>query len=426
MTWETGLSLAAIGVVLVAIMLFWNAGLACYRYDSPARRRLRITLLLGGGGSLLLAGSLVLGVVFDGNVLGVFIVLFIVLLFVALAFLLSWLQFRTSRRQSLVWVLAAAAESGVPLHDAAHAFADENAGDKQSRNLSMLLHAGAPLPAALKMANVALPIDSQIAVDAGHRLNLLGPCMQRLLADSHGAEDLVREAIERIWYALALAVFTGTVGFFLLVKIYPVMAVMSSEFGIANSSATFYAGFSEYWVWPLLLLAAAAMPLMALSFVGGLYYIGLLPPNFPGVGVLARRLDSARLLRVLSVASDNKKSLQESLRVLTLFYPRLTIRARLHQAGMMVSAGTNWITSLKSQGLITESDAAVMESAQRAGNLSWAMNDLAATSTRRFCYRLKILSSFVFPIIACCAGMVVLFFALGVFGPMTAILEALI
>ncbi len=426
MNWETGISLVACGLVLVATMLFWNAGIVCGRYDTTSRHMLRRNLMIGGGAVLLAAVVLFVTAACGGDIAAIVVLLFLLCALAAVGFSLSWLQFRASRRQSLVWTLAAAAEKGVPLHDAAYAFADENSGDKQSRNLSLLLHAGAPLPDALRMAHIALPLDSKLAVEAGFRLRLLGPCMQRLLADSHRTEELVREAIERIWYLLALVFVTTVVGSFLQHKIFIVLSTMAAQFGLANPTAGFFGGDSAAWGLSLLLLGVVTALMVMVSAFGGLYYLGLLPTNSPGLGLLARRLDSARMLRVLGAASENEKSLQETLRVLTLFYPRHSVRAKLERAGLMVSAGGNWIVSLMQHGLITAADAAVMESAQRAGNLAWAMDDLASTATRRFSHRLRLIMSVVFPVLTCLAGMMVLGFVLAVFGPLVKIIEAMI
>ncbi len=147
-----------------------------------------------------------------------------------------------------------------------------------------------------------------------------------------------------------------------------------------------------------------------------------MPVIFPAVGFFARRLDNARLLRVMAVSLEQGKSLQQTLRILTMHHPRETVRRRLRVAGAMVSQGTHWIDSMKTAKILTGTEANVLRAAHEANNLSWAMHELAATGSKRFAYRFRTVLAFIFPILACLVGLVVLLVGYTVLQPIARVI----
>jgi protein transport protein HofC len=83
-----------------------------------------------------------------------------------------------------------------------------------------------------------------------------------------------------------------------------------------------------------------------------------------------------------------------------------------------VQQGDDWCESLARHNLIKPADEAVLQSALRAGNLGWALRQLAGSQRRRFAYRVQTLSQITFPPVVIIAGIVVAVFVVGCFVPL--------
>src|SRR4051794_6557259 len=73
-------------------------------------------------------------------------------------------------------------------------------------------------------------------------------------------------------------------------------------------------------------------------------------------------------------------------------------------AGRGVRWGGDWLDVLRAEGLIRAADAAVLDSAQRAGDLAWAFREVAEGAERRLNYRLQALSQALFPAVVLAVG----------------------
>ena len=87
--------------------------------------------------------------------------------------------------------------------------------------------------------------------------------------------------------------------------------------------------------------------------------------------------------------------------------------------------GCAWHESLYRHGLIRKSDLAVLQSAERAGNLSWALRELADSNRRRLAYRLNAALQLLFPPAVLCFGAAVLFIVVAMFLPLIDILGSI-
>ena len=77
----------------------------------------------------------------------------------------AYRKYMAGERRALLWALAVAAEKGIPLEQAARAFADERSVQIGARvsHLADFLESGVPLPAALALTRNALPSDALLA-----------------------------------------------------------------------------------------------------------------------------------------------------------------------------------------------------------------------------------------------------------------------
>ncbi len=123
----------------------------------------------------------------------------------------AYRKYMAGERRALLWMLAVAAEKGIPLEQAARAFADERSVQIGARvsHLADLLESGVPLPAALALTRNALPSDALLAARARRRNGPNGPgpadvdgvqrALRSLDADDHGGILLHRRPL---WWSV--------------------------------------------------------------------------------------------------------------------------------------------------------------------------------------------------------------------------------
>ena len=294
---------------------------------------------------------------------------------IAAIILMMFTRYLSLERRSLLAVLAAAAGKGIPLEQAARAFADERVGSLARgrrgdwRNTwkraflcpkhSGWRESGCPPMRWSPLAWARRP----------------DRCPRRWTR-SRGSGDLdttLRSILEKCVYLCAVAVILLGILVFLMLKIVPIFDKMFQEFGLelpAMTQLLIYVSslFVQYWfvLFPFWLL------LMFVLGIGLLYYVGLLPRDVPGVNRLALRSDGALVMRALAWGVRKGVPLETVLGLLAQVYPRSGIRTRLQAAGYRLQSGAHWCDSLRTENLIRPVDQAVLKSAERAGNLAWA------------------------------------------------------
>ncbi|MCI0361900.1 MAG: type II secretion system F family protein, partial [Planctomycetaceae bacterium] len=162
------------------------------------------------------------------------------LIVIAVVVLMSIDRYRHGEHRALVWTLAAAAGRGVPLPEAARAFADETQDDTAARALvlAQTLEQGSPLADAATKARLRLATPMRVAVRVGQALGMLGPAMRQQLDDSTEADATLRTVISRLYYLWAVVVILTSVLTFVMLKIVPVFQKMFEEFGLELPAMT--------------------------------------------------------------------------------------------------------------------------------------------------------------------------------------------
>jgi type II secretory pathway component PulF len=124
------------------------------------------------------------------------------------------------------------------------------------------------------------------------------------------------------------------------------------------------------------------------------------------------------VLRALSIGVEHRQTIQGTIQHLAANYPKYYIRARLERAGRLIDQGQAWYDGLASEGIIRRGEAALLQSAQRAGNLPWALNELADGAVRRLALRLRVWLDAIMPLIVLVLGALVLFIWVALFSPL--------
>lgn len=373
---------------------------------------------------------LVLGGLFGGLV-GVMGFYSLGIAFVAIGVLLMCAgALKQHEHRSLLWTLALAAGRGIPLPDAAAAFADETQGDSGLRAAALAdnLRLGMPLDQATRKARLRMSTSTRLAIRLGTSLGLFGPALKQQMLDSQNSEQVLTGMLGRIYYLAVIGMVGCFIVVFMMLKIVPVFAKMFDDFGLKLPSMTeriidlsnwFVAsGMGIGAVWLLFFLVVVLA-------VGSLYYIGALTRNLPLVAWLCRRFDSAVILRSLALVVERGYPIPRALRILAEHYPLSRVGRRLHFAVNDIEAGAAWLTTLRKYRFLQAAEVAVLQSAERAGNLPWALAELADGALRRQVYYLQAWYNIAFPLVLLVFGFFVAMFVVGLFMPLIVLITGL-
>jgi type II secretory pathway component PulF len=328
---------------------------------------------------------------------------------------------RHNERRALLAMLAACASRGIPLEQAARAFAEERADDTGLRTarLADALERGAPLPKALKDSRNPLSLDAQLAAGLGWQIGGLGVALGSAVEFREEFDLHLRGGIEKFLYLCWVVAFGAMVATFIMIKIVPAFAEMFAEFdfelpkltvliiNLSNVAVKYWYLFTP--LYNVILLAALLTPF---------YYIGWLSWEPPGLRRLWRRVHMAWVMQSLALVVRRGRPMLEGLQLLAMNYPREYIAARLHAAAARAAGGEHWAEALRSQDLLRSADAAVLQAGERAGNLAWTLEELSEAHLRRMSYRLRAATAMLFPGLVLLLAVPVFLFAVGLMLPL--------
>ena len=331
--------------------------------------------------------------------------------------------------QALLSSIAVAAEKGIPLPEAVLAFADEvnSASARRALWLVQALQQGVPLDQALSYGWIKCSTSARMAVRIGCSLGALGPALRNQAEAAEELETLVRPMFTRWIYLLTMLLSAEAVVAYLMIRIVPVFDQTFREFGLelpalTRSLISLSRAVVDYaWI-PLWLLTMAA----GLACLAGIAsYIGWLPRNAPLVNRMFRRYDGAIVLRSLALVIRRGQPLHGSLRLMADIYPLGIVRTWLSKASTAVEGGQDWCDALRKVRLIDRTDAVVLRAAQGAGNLPWALDEMAESLLRREIYRWQAWYNIVSPAVVLLMGGFVGYICVSLFLPLVHIIKGL-
>jgi type II secretory pathway component PulF len=355
------------------------------------------------------------------------------LLIIGVILLMALDRYRRGEHRALVWTLVSAARCGVPLPEAARAFADETQDDTGARALVLAqsLEQGMPLSTAASTARLRMAAPMRVAIRVGETLGMLGPAMRQQLDDSTDTDAALRTVIARLYYLCAVVLILTGIMMFVMLRIVPVFQKMFQEFGLELPVMTkVVINVSNWYVhygWFMSAPVTLALALLALAGTvwGGLYFIGWFPRDLPVVWRLFKRYDGALVMRGLALAVRRQVPIHHALQLLVDAYPIRRVGLLLAGVTAKSQKGSSWQTSLAATGLISRADAAVLAAAERADNLPWALEEMADSAIRRQAYRLQLALHCLYPVAVFVLGSVVAFFVIGLFLPLVSLIQGL-
>lgn len=329
-------------------------------------------------------------------------------------------RYQSAERRSLLWMLMLAAERGIPLETAARAFASERNDQIGVRvmNLAEYLEAGLPLALALKRARLPFPHSVSLAAELGQQTGDLSGALRRVLDRTDESEVIATNAAEKVFYLVFLVLFGLSMTIFMMWWIVPRLRAILEDFSVETPPAThFLIGLSnflhDYWA----LVLPAVVFLLILLWRSLSYYTGFSPRYLPGMSS-SWRVDRSVIMQWLAHAVRRNRPLPEMMRLVAGYLTRRGLRRKLEWAAKRIQQGADWTDSLRTAGLIRKSEAAVFRSAERAGNLAWALEEMAQSSLRRSAYRLRAAINLAFPAATIVLGAYVLLVALAILSPL--------
>jgi type II secretory pathway component PulF len=415
-----GLVAVLIGVALLCVVRIIASPLEL-RGDEP---ELLVLVILGW---TLLSSGVAAGVLF------VCIVLLGPLgLIIAVAALLTvgmaLLRHRRAQQYSLLTTLAASAERLMPLAPAVEAFAEERRGltGRRARYLAALLRSGESLPDALARTPWLLSRQNQVTIRVGQESGMLAAALRDVVQAHELHTPLWNQTVGRALYLCGLILFACCVVAFMMVKIMPEFQKIFDEFDAELPHVTEVLINVTHVVvisWPvsalLFLFLVLAFMLLCVQYIAGARW------SIPLMNRLTRRLDTAVILESLALAAERNVAFSSAIETLARWYPRGAIRKRLKAVHDAVKAGTEWAQGLAEQDLIRPVELSVFQAAGRAGNLSWALREMADSNRRRLNYRLYSVVQVLFPLAIVAIGLVVMTYVVAYFLPLISLIQNL-
>jgi len=409
------------GFVLLGIAVLFSLRLFYRAHADDPQDALHVTLTV--------AGRTMIAVGFMEAVL-LFLSFFGILLAVVgcVVLVVSLLRYRALRRASLLTVMATATRKWMPLTPAVAAFAGEWRGGFGYRvqGLANLLAQGVPLGDALRRVGGLASGRALALIDVGTQTGTLSGAL-----DAAARLYAPREAPNKALAALAYFLFLGLTGtgilIFVMLRIVPELIKIFEDFYAELPGMTLaLIDVSEFvvnnplaWI-PLGLLT----PLVAGYIV--LRYLGAITWDPPLIDRLTRRLEMSALLRMFAVVVEAGRPMEIAIASLAQRWPRYSVRSRLRRVLADMQVGGDWCESMRQHGLLTVTDAALLQSAARVGNLAWAMRETAAGTERKISYHVAAWLQVAFPVVVLFFGGVVLLIVVGLFIPLVALIEKLV
>jgi type II secretory pathway component PulF len=334
-------------------------------------------------------------------------------------------HYRAAQKRNLFSALALAVEKQMPLAPMALAFAHEQEGGFADRAyaLAQKLEAGASLSDAIVRSSRTLPPEAALAAHVAAESGDLPGAFSATTYNSVFDRTLLRPVMLRLIYVFpAMLIFLA----YMKIKIEPSMAAIFRDFDtdlpLLTRGVMGLTGTAGTMITTFFLLMVAMIVLTVLAW---LQWRGTLQPRLPGLKRTINWVDMGAVLRVLALAARSNRPLPNVLHAISRFHPKRSIRNRMRWVVRDTNNGRPWQESLQRQRLLGATDAALLAAAQRSGNLSWALGEMAESFERRATHRLQALAQIVLPVMLLPVGICVLLLAVAYFSPLTLLIENL-
>jgi type II secretory pathway component PulF len=331
---------------------------------------------------------------------------------------------------ALLWSLAIAAERQLPLTSALEPFArGSGRWVRKARRLESLLATGTSLPDAIDRVPGLVPLESVLAIRVGANTGLLPDALRtearRLSTRESGLIETVTGGL--VYIVALLTVFTAIISF-VMYYIIPKFKKIFLDFGTELPALTIIVietsdAIVEYFYLIVLIPVPIALACRALRAAGFGSWVTVGNLSIPNPWQARTQLP--HILRGLSLAVKAGRPLDSALTTMAVEHSDAPLRKRLSQIHSDVANGISCWQSCSVNGLLRRNEAALLESAERVGNLPWALTRLADHVERGILHRLHLIAESVEPLFILLMALILGAFIVGMFMPIVKLINDL-
>ncbi|MFT5322545.1 MAG: type IV pilus assembly protein PilC [Planctomycetaceae bacterium] len=342
--------------------------------------------------------------------------------------LLLW-QRRRGREGQFLWLLALSVRNN---HDLAQEVQDHAATWSGSyatrlRQLAVYLNAGRPLGLALERVPGLLPrwviASIKIGDETGTLSEVLSECATAELNWMKNRFRTGSIASLLIYLVCYPWVIIGPVSF-MIIYIVPKMKVIFQGFGTEMPSVTeSFLDACDTWLGAVVLFTPFA-------FIAALLLLRFDHSGWRNVRTglfrtFYTRYDSSPIMRHLARMIEKGRTLPDSLLAIANSYHRPTVAESIADVYVETESGGDCWKSLLKRGFLSRRDLALIEAAQRVGNLPWALREIADVREKRYIFRVDTLVQLFRPIPIIAIGLFVGWVCIAMFMPVVKLVNDL-
>ncbi|MBI1248465.1 hypothetical protein GC197_11585 [bacterium] len=332
-------------------------------------------------------------------------------------------RYRVIENRGLVSVVVAGLEKGISPIASAVAYCQEANGlqQRKARRFAKSMGAGMSVVDAAHDARVKLPTETLMALELSSALGNVQQ-INGQAKEFTGYDTTNYNNMDAFLGGLLFVALIGTVQVALLLYtewfLKPIITSILVGFDLSPS------GYPNTWEWiswlayinigglciliPVFLLLALLIVFVQFGWLSELPW---------GLRWVHGPLNECRLLNVLSIVTAADLPLQSALEVIKIRFPSRRMRRIARQVYGEQRSGRDWIESLTTSGVLSHGEAALVSSAQGAGNLAWALKEVSIGKRRRHLQRIAPMMKVVVPVLVFIAAVPVLCAGIGVFLP---------
>ncbi len=370
-----------------------------------------------------------------GSSAGQLLLLFFVFVLPGLLALLVMRQIVASRAQraQFLWFLAATTQKQRPLAMELMAWGRSHPSRYGAKVIEAARDVGvgdALSDALARQSGLLAPSDLmsvRVAEQTGTLAETLRDCAVRQTQSLKG-DPLVANASSTGLWLWAVVVVAISIVSFVMYYIIPKFKMIFMGFGTEFPAVTVWMinvsdMFMDWWLlWLLLFVATSCVCLWSCSEA---FQLGWSETWLAWKLGFGREAEVPRLLRRLRGAVLAQMPLPVALRPMVLKHPQRDIRSRLERVLGRITAGMAVWPAMRDSGLLSGRDIGLLEMAERANNLPWALSALAESKERSQRHRWQVLLTLLVPVFTLAAGFLVLLICVAFFMPLVKLLNDL-
>ena len=366
--------------------------------------------------------------------------------------LYAFFYYRFCRREELLYLLANAAESEVPLAPVLRAYLQDRPHgtlrdfwlatilcvlpipgfywiwyrrynfDRKVEELARHLELGVPLYHALQHAPALATRETVLAAAIGESTGQLPRCLRSIAQRRLSAVWM--ELIPQLVYPVVMLAIIFCIVSFLNYFIVPKFKRIFADFGVEMPGLSKVLMFQSDFTVDYAIVFVLGIQLLLLM-VAVLAFSPTARWFFPGLGSVYRRLVRCHLLQMLSLMLQTGKPVSESLAVLAGMPIGIMAQRLIDRARFRIEQGEPFAESLTQAGLLSAAMLPLVQSAQRTDNLPWALTEMAQSLNSHTVRTVERVTQAVFPLTVILLGALVGFIVIAMFLPLVRLITEL-